>query len=85
MFDGSAEVVMTFYVSHLEGSEIKQLDRHGPGGTRGGGYDQEGDVHPGRREFLCNDSPLKHAFTFAPSVSWFVDCDHESELECVFN
>ena len=28
--------------------------------------------------------PLKHAFTFTPSISLFVDCESEAELERVF-
>jgi predicted 3-demethylubiquinone-9 3-methyltransferase (glyoxalase superfamily) len=32
-------------------------------------------------DMICIDSPVKHAFTFTPSVSIFIDCDDEAELE----
>ena len=28
---------------------------------------------------MCIDSPVKHAFTFTPSISLFVDCETEGE------
>ena len=85
MFEGSAEEAMTFYVSLFEGSEIKQLDRYGPGDLGAEGTVKKATFSLAGREFLCIDSPIKHAFTFTPSVSLFVECDRESELESVFN
>jgi len=32
----------------------------------------------------CIDSPAKHAFTFTPSISIFVECNDEAELESAF-
>ena len=37
------------------------------------------------REFLCIDSPTKHKFTFTPSMSLFVDCEDQAELEAAFD
>ena len=76
---------MTFYVSLFEGSEIKHLDRYGPGDLGAEGTVKKATFSLAGREFLCIDSPIKHAFTFTPSVSLFVECDRESELESVFN
>jgi len=36
------------------------------------------------RDFMCIDSPAKHPFTFTPSMSLFVDCESEAELEAAF-
>jgi predicted 3-demethylubiquinone-9 3-methyltransferase (glyoxalase superfamily) len=33
---------------------------------------------------MCIDSPVKHPFSFTPSMSLFVDCESEAELEAVF-
>jgi predicted 3-demethylubiquinone-9 3-methyltransferase (glyoxalase superfamily) len=33
---------------------------------------------------VCTDSPLKHGFTFTPSLSIYVECESETELETVF-
>ncbi len=30
---------------------------------------------------ICIDSPVKHAFTFTPAISLFVDCDDEKGLQ----
>jgi predicted 3-demethylubiquinone-9 3-methyltransferase (glyoxalase superfamily) len=36
------------------------------------------------RDFMCIDSLVKQAFTFTPSISLFVDCESEAELEAAF-
>jgi predicted 3-demethylubiquinone-9 3-methyltransferase (glyoxalase superfamily) len=33
----------------------------------------------------CIDSPVKHAFTFTPSISLFVDCESEAEIDDLFS
>ena len=33
---------------------------------------------------ICIDSPVKHAFTFTPSVPLFVDCADEAEIDTLF-
>ena len=37
------------------------------------------------REFMCIDSPIKHEFTFTPSISIFVECESDAEIEDVFS
>lgn len=34
---------------------------------------------------MCIDSPVKHAFTFTPSMSIFVECENDAELTRVFD
>jgi predicted 3-demethylubiquinone-9 3-methyltransferase (glyoxalase superfamily) len=79
-FEGRAEEAMNLYVSLFKGS-VQRIERYGPG-EQGA----EGSVK--RAEFtLCGhhlsviDSPVKHAFTFTPSVSLFVECEDEVEFE----
>lgn len=38
----------------------------------------------GGQGVMCTDSFVKHAFTFTPAFSLFVDCESESELERLF-
>jgi predicted 3-demethylubiquinone-9 3-methyltransferase (glyoxalase superfamily) len=71
---------MSLYVSLFNGS-VQRLERYGPG-EQGA----EGSVK--RAEFtLCGhqlsviDSPIKHAFTFTPSPSLFVECEDDAEFE----
>lgn len=34
----------------------------------------------GGHRLACIDSPVKHAFTFTPAISIFVECEEEAEL-----
>ena len=83
MFDGKAEEAMTFYVSLFAGARILTVERYGKGemGPEGSvklaTFDLAGQV------FMCIDSPSKHAFTFTPSMSLFVDCG-EPEINTLF-
>jgi predicted 3-demethylubiquinone-9 3-methyltransferase (glyoxalase superfamily) len=84
MFTGVAEEAMTLYVSLFGDSAITHIERYGPGEMG-----PEGTVKLARftlagREFLCIDSPPVHAFTFTPSMSLFVECESEAELDSVF-
>jgi len=33
---------------------------------------------------MCIDSPVKHAFSFTPAFSFFIDCSSEEEQHRVF-
>ena len=83
MFAGDAEQAMTLYVSLFSDSAITQIERYGPGEMGAEGSVKRAD-HIAGREFLCIDSPVKHAFTFTPSMSVFVECESEVELEAAF-
>jgi predicted 3-demethylubiquinone-9 3-methyltransferase (glyoxalase superfamily) len=84
MFEGVAEEAMNFYVSLFADSEINQVDRYGPGEPGAEGTVKIAAFTLAGQEFLCIDSPVKHAFTFTPSISLFVNCESEAELERVF-
>src|SRR5258708_6255720 len=85
MFDGVAEEAMTLYVSLFGDSEIKQLERYGPGEQGAEGTVKQATFTLAGQEFLCIDSPVKHGFSFTPAMSLFVDCESEGELEAAFN
>ena len=84
MFEGVAEEAMNFYVSLFRGSRIIQVERYGPGEQGAEGTVKKATFTLVGREFMCIDSPVKHAFTFTPSISLLVDCESEAELEEVF-
>jgi predicted 3-demethylubiquinone-9 3-methyltransferase (glyoxalase superfamily) len=85
MFDGVAEEAMNFYVSLFGGSKIVSVERYGPGEQGPDGTVKVATFILCGREFICIDSPIKHEFTFTPSMSLFVDCESEAELEEVFS
>jgi predicted 3-demethylubiquinone-9 3-methyltransferase (glyoxalase superfamily) len=84
MFEGSAEEAMHFYVALFPGSEVKRLERYGPGETGAEGSVKRADFTVGGQDVICIDSPVKHNFTFTPSVSLFVECQSEAELDKAF-
>ncbi len=84
MFDGSAEPAMNLYISLFSDSHITQIDRYGPGEPGSEGTIKVADFVLAGHRMKCIDSPIKHEFTFTPSMSIFVDCTNESELENAF-
>lgn len=85
MFEGSAEAAMTFYVTLFRGSEVKHIEYYGPGEPGKEGSVKRADFKIAGQNLICIDSPVKHAFTFTPSVSLFVECETEIELDAAFS
>ncbi|MDY7230397.1 VOC family protein [Hyalangium rubrum] len=81
MFEGKAEEAMKFYVSLIPGSEIIDIARYGPGGPGAEGSVFKASFSVAGQTVLCIDSPAKHAFTFTPAFSFFVDCASEEEID----
>ena len=84
MFEGKAEEAMNFYLTLFPGARVEKLEHFGPEGPGA-----EGSVL--RAEFVLDgqrlrmfDSPVPHAFTFTPSISLFVDCASEAEIDRLF-
>lgn len=85
MFDGHAEDAMNLYVSLFKDSDIRMIDRYGPGEQGAEGSVKRADFTLCGHQLICIDSPIKHAFTFTPSVSIFVDCESQQELDHAFD
>jgi len=83
MFDGKAEEAMTFYVSLFAGARILTVERYGKGEMGPEGSVKLATFDLAGQMFMCIDSPAKHAFTFTPSMSLFVDCG-ELEIDTLF-
>jgi predicted 3-demethylubiquinone-9 3-methyltransferase (glyoxalase superfamily) len=84
MFDGGAEAAMLLYTSIFDGAFIEKIERWGPS-EQG----KEGSVKRGRFEITGHsltaiDSPVKHAFTFTPATSLWVECIDEVELDLAY-
>jgi predicted 3-demethylubiquinone-9 3-methyltransferase (glyoxalase superfamily) len=80
MFEGSAEEAMTFYMSVFDDAEIISIMRYGADGPGEDGTVQQAMFSLAGERFMCVDSPVKHEFTFTPSISLFVQCESEEEL-----
>ena len=85
MFEGKAEEAMRLYVSLFAGSEVTAIERYGPGEPGAEGSVKRAEFTLVGHRLACIDSPIKHAFTFTPSVSLFVDCEDEAEMDRAFS
>jgi predicted 3-demethylubiquinone-9 3-methyltransferase (glyoxalase superfamily) len=81
MFEGKAEEAMTFYCETIPDSSVLDVTRYGPGEDGPEGTVKLARASIGGLEVMIFNSPVHHAFTFTPSVSLFVDCSSEQELE----
>lgn len=86
MFEGQAEEAIEFYTSLFDDSEIISMVMAGPDGP--GGPQAEGTVQHALftlkgQPYMAIDS-FGHEFTFTPSISLFVHCDSEEELETLY-
>lgn len=84
MFEGAAEEAMQFYVALFRDSQIKRIERYGPGEPGAEGSVKLAEFNIVGQDILCIDSPAKHQFSFTPSISLFVECDSETELDTLF-
>jgi predicted 3-demethylubiquinone-9 3-methyltransferase (glyoxalase superfamily) len=83
MFEGSAEEAVTFYISVIPGSHVVEIRRYGPEGPGPDGTVMLGRAVLGGMEVLFSDSFVRHAFSFTPSLSLFVTCQSDAEIEQV--
>jgi len=81
MFEGAAEEAMRFYVSLFARSDIKQIERYKNGEMGREGSIKRADFTLVGQDVICIDSPARHAFTFTPSMSLFVECEDEAEFD----
>lgn len=78
MFEGNAQEAMDFYTSVFNQSEILNVLHHDNGTVMHATFMIKGQT------FMCIDSNIKHEFTFTPSISLFVTCDTEVEINRLF-
>jgi len=84
MFEGQAEEAMNFYVSLFEDGKVVTINRYGKDGPGKEGTVQLAMFEIAGQKVMCIDSPVKHAFTFTPSFSLFVDCKSESQINDLY-
>ena len=79
MFDGKAEEAINFYVSIFKLSQIVNITRYkaNEGGVEG--KVKLATFKLKEQEFTCIDSS-GHNFSFTPSISLFVNCYSEDEI-----
>ena len=83
MFEGKAEEAMTLYCETIPGSSVVDVTRYGAGEDGPQGMLKLARVSIAGLEVTVYNSPVHHAFTFTPSVSLYVDCSSEQELNAI--
>jgi predicted 3-demethylubiquinone-9 3-methyltransferase (glyoxalase superfamily) len=84
MFQDVAEDALNFYVSLFKRSEIIRIERYGPNEQGTEGSFKTAHFKLAGHDLICFNSPVKHAFTFTPSISIFVECESAAELDEAF-
>jgi predicted 3-demethylubiquinone-9 3-methyltransferase (glyoxalase superfamily) len=72
------------YTSLFEKSEIINIIRYGPNESGDEGSVLHATFSVKGQEFMASDSNVKHNFTFTPSISMFVTCDTEEEIDVAY-
>lgn len=80
----NAEEAMNYYTTIFEDSEIISIKRYGANETGKEGTVNEATFSIKGQEFMCFDSHVKHQFTFTPSISLFITCDSENEIDSFY-
>lgn len=84
MFQGQAEAALQFYVSLFADGVVKRIERYAAGEPGAEGSVKLAEFQVTGQDVLCIDSPVKHAFTFTPATSLFVECETSDELQTLF-
>jgi len=82
---GKAAEAIGFYTSLFKNSEVKSIlyfKEGEPGGREG--LVKHAIFTLDGQEYMANDSPGAHKFSFTPAISIFVDCDNEDEINDLF-
>ncbi|GAA2852336.1 VOC family protein [Nonomuraea rubra] len=80
-----AEEAMNFYVSLFDDGKVLAVERYGPGEPGPEGTVKHALFTLAGREYMCIDSVPKHDFTFTPSMSLFVECDSEEQIQRLYD
>ena len=84
MFQGDATDAIDLYASIFKDFSILTLERYEDGGGGPAGTIKLATIEFCGLSLVVIDSPIKHSFSFTPSVSIFVDFDSANEQERAF-
>jgi len=84
MFANGAETAIQFYASLFPGAEIESLVHYGAEGPGVEGSVKQATLLLLGRKLEFFDSPVRHAFTFTPAISFAVTCDDAAEVDHLF-
>ncbi|MCM0084432.1 VOC family protein [Geomonas sp. Red32] len=82
--DGNAQDALSLYGSVFPDFRVEEIQRYGAGEQGPEGTVKLARVDLNGHRLLFSDSFVKHAFTFTPSISLFVDFASAEELDRAF-
>lgn len=82
--NGDAEEAMTFYISLFDDAKVVHVERFAAGEPGPEGKIKHATFTLAGQEYMCIDSEPVHAFTFTPSISIYVACDTEEEIDRLY-
>ncbi len=85
MFTGEATDALELYASTFPSFRVENIERYGPEGPGPESSIFRAAASFNGQSLIVIDSPVKHAFTFTPAMSLFVDCDTRDELDSAFD
>lgn len=80
MFQGEAQAALDFYASVFAEARIDEVEHWRSGEQGPEGAFKRALLTVADQAIICFDSPVKHAFTFTPSFSLFVETGCEDEV-----
>jgi predicted 3-demethylubiquinone-9 3-methyltransferase (glyoxalase superfamily) len=83
MFEGRAEEAMRFYVSVFPESRVIEIARYGKGAPGAEGSVSRAKFTVAGQTLMCTDSTVRHAFTFSPAISLFVQCKSRERMQAL--
>ena len=84
MFAGEASAALALYAEVFPEFCLNSVERYGSAEAGAEGTVRRADVTFGQHRIIAIDSPVKHAFSFTPATSLFVECDSASALDSAF-
>jgi predicted 3-demethylubiquinone-9 3-methyltransferase (glyoxalase superfamily) len=84
MFTGEAEEAIGFYTALFPDSNVEVIERYGPDYPGPEGQVVHSRFRLNGQPFMAMDSAVEQTVTFTPSISFFVACADESEIDRLF-
>lgn len=81
MFEGRAEEAMDYYMETFEDAEIRYVKKYEADTPEMQGKIMQGVIRIHDQMIMMNDSNVPHEFSFTPSMSFFIECNSQPEID----
>lgn len=81
---GKAKQAIDFYISLFPDARIDKIDLWGPDEGQSEGLVKTAVFTLNGRRFMASENNFPHPFNFTPSMSIFVECETEDELDRLY-